>query len=86
MASIFVNDWYHLLENLPFEVQWLKKFPRPPENKRCRLVSNVQLYHSGLHAPDTLELDLSEGEIAYDVVDSNPHSLTVAYFEDDIID
>ncbi|KAF9782887.1 hypothetical protein BJ322DRAFT_1110770 [Thelephora terrestris] len=83
MASIFVDDWYHLLETLPFEVQWLKQFPRPPENKRHRLVSNVQLYHSGLHTP---ELDPSEDEITCDVVESNPHSPTVASFEDDIFD
>ena len=80
MASIFVDDWYHLLEKLPFEVPWLRRFPRPPETKRHRLVSNVQLYHSGSHTP---ELDLFEGEITCGIVDSDLHSLEVIYIKDD---
>ena len=57
MVTTFVNDWYHLLEKLPSKVEWLEKYPRPPEIKRRRLVSNVKLYHPDSYDPQTDPLD-----------------------------
>ena len=52
MVKIFIDDWYHLLKQLPLKPKWLKKYPCPPEPKRRRLVSNVKLYHPDSYAPE----------------------------------
>jgi hypothetical protein len=72
MINVFADDWYHLLNNLPFGVPWLENFLPPPETKRRRLVSCVQLYRSNPNAPQP---DLPECEIVADNVSSAlPHA------------
>lgn len=73
MVSIFVNDWYPLLEQTSGNLSWLKEYPRPQHTKRHRLISNVQLYHSGSFAQyNSSETD----EVATDDLDSAPHNAT----------
>lgn len=56
MARIFIDDWYHLLKSVPFDVPWLADHECPPEcpseNKWNRLASNVQRYHPALYVPE----------------------------------
>ena len=58
MVKTFADDWYHLLEQQSPKLSWLEGYPRPPDIKRCCLVSNVQLYHPGVHTdlPNTDEI------------------------------
>ena len=51
MIKTFADDWYPLLEQLSPNLSWLKQYPRPPDIKRRRLVSNVQIYHPAAYAP-----------------------------------
>ena len=60
LAATFINDWYHILAQLPSNIEWLKKYPRPTEIKRHRLISNIQLYHSDQYNPQTDSLDTGE--------------------------
>jgi hypothetical protein len=53
MVAVFVNDWYECLETKSLGSSWLKHYPSPPMIKRCRLVSNVRLYHPTFARPDT---------------------------------
>ena len=39
-------DWYNILQEQSLGSSWLKTYPRPQDNGRHRLCSNVQLYHS----------------------------------------
>lgn len=78
MISTFVNDWYHPLEQLSFNLPWLKQYPRPPEPKRQRLCSNVQLYHPNSYAPHTDTAD----ELISDEIDGGPPDTTIDDFED----
>lgn len=78
MASTFVNDWYHPLERLSFNLPWLKQYPRPPEPKRQRLRPNVQLYHPESYTPDTNIPD----ELTSDEIGGGPLSMTTEDFED----
>lgn len=65
MISIFVNDWYKPLKDKSLGSPWLDKFAPPPEDKRRRLVSNVQLYHSG-----SLPSDADATEPFFDDIDT----------------
>ena len=60
MVAVFLNDWYHPLEQLKPIPPWLKSYARPPETKRRRLISNVQLYHPNSDAPHTDLFDADE--------------------------
>lgn len=51
MFIVFVDDWYHLLRQLPFKLPWLQKNNRPSKTKRRRLVSLVKLYHPNSYDP-----------------------------------
>jgi hypothetical protein len=46
LVQVFASDWYGALENQPLAASWLKNHPRPPEDLRRRLASNVKRYHS----------------------------------------
>jgi hypothetical protein len=46
LVRVFVEDWYAILENQPLAAAWLKQYPRPSEDPRHRLASNVKRYHS----------------------------------------
>ena len=46
LVNIFVGDWYECLHKKSLGLPWLEKYPAPSPNKRQRLPSNVQLYHS----------------------------------------
>jgi hypothetical protein len=46
LVDIFIGDWYWCLKQRSLGLSWLKEYPAPPPNKRLRLASNVQLYHS----------------------------------------
>ena len=51
MFKVFLNDWYHALEQRNLGSPWLKQYSCPPENKHHRLPSNIWLYHSGSYTP-----------------------------------
>lgn len=77
MAKTFVDDWYHLLEQHFPNLSWLKQYPRPPETKRRRLVSNVQRYHPGSYGS---QVDLPDDDAIpsdSDDVDSGPPDATI---------
>lgn len=80
MAKIFLNHWYPLLEQPSLKPNWLKKYPRPPENKHRRLISNVTLYHSDSHNSCANSFDAEEEEV--DNFDSYPDSMIHDDFED----
>ena len=91
MVSIFVSDWYRLLEQLPLDLpllkgsldlSWLKKYTPPPAAKRNHLVSNAHLYHSDLNVPQTDPLDA--GEVVSDMSDG-PNS-AIIYSHPEILD
>ena len=81
MAKLFLEDWYHLLARLPFKVKWLKNYPRPPEIKRRRLISNVRLYHISSYNPQTDPLEAG-GEISDDEDVDRPHNTMDDYVEE----
>ena len=78
MASRFVNNWYHLLKQLSFELPWLKQYPCSPESKHQHLHSNVQLYYPDTYTPHTNIPD----ELISNGIDSNPLSTIAEDFED----
>ena len=47
-----LGDWFNILEVHSLGSSWLRRFPRPPDNKCHRLLSNVKLYHSTPSVPD----------------------------------
>jgi len=51
LIKVFINDWYEVLEKQPLASSWLRKYPRPPEYQRHRLICNVRRYHSNSPAP-----------------------------------
>jgi len=46
LIKVFIKDWYDILTDRPHATPWLHDYSPPAENRRRRLVSNVQLYHS----------------------------------------
>ena len=64
LAATFINDWYHILAQLPSNIEWLKKYPHPTKIKWCCLILNIQLYHSNQYNPQTDSLNT--GETAFD--------------------
>ena len=71
MATLFINDWWHLLEKLPSqEAPWLEGYDCPAANKCSRLVSNVKVYH--LTPPP----DLSNDGTISDAADGCPRFTT----------
>ena len=81
LAATFIDDWYHILAQLPSNIEWLKKYPRPTEIKRRRLISNVQLYHSDQYNPQTDSLDTSETASDDEDVKGSPN-MTDNYLEE----
>ena len=59
MVKIFIDNWYHLLKQLPLKPKWLKKYPCPPKPKHFCLVSNIKLYHPNSYAPKDDPPDIS---------------------------
>ena len=55
MIHVFLDDWYPILDALSLGSTWLSNYPRPVENKRRRLVSNVPAHRSTLtsHSDDS---------------------------------
>lgn len=70
MITVFLHDWFALLESNDLGSSWTSKYPRPPPIDRHRLVSNVNLYHPNALPvePDFLVEDsmLGVGEAALD--------------------
>ena len=81
LATTFIDDWYHILAQLPSNIEWLKKYPRPTEIKRRRLISNVQLYHSDQYNPQTDSLDTGETASDDEDVKGSPN-MTDDYLEE----
>ena len=75
MVKIFIDDWFHLLEEHFPNLSWLKKYTCPPEAKRNRLISNVKLYYS--HTNNS-QADVNYEEVVSDDVDHDPND-AIAY-------
>ena len=75
MVKIFIDDWFHLLEEHFPNLSWLKKYTCPPEAKRNRLISNVKLYYS--HTNNS-QADVNYEEVVSDDVDHDPDD-AIAY-------
>lgn len=86
MADTFIDDWYHLLETLPIGVPWLKEYTRPPETKRHRLVSNVEIYHPASYTPENESSDPDPDEAALDDIDGGSCDTLVDSLEDRLND
>jgi len=81
MSKIFIDDWFHLLnEHFP-NLPWLKKHTCPPATKRNRLISNVKRYHS---YTDTSQTDVNYDEVVSDDVDDPDGA--IAYSLVDVLD
>jgi hypothetical protein len=55
MVDVFFSDWYLALKDRSLGSSWLADYTVPPENKRHRLPSNVQLYHPDAYAPNAID-------------------------------
>jgi hypothetical protein len=45
MITVFVSDWFKLLDSNDLASSWLPQYPCEPRIEYCRLASNVTLYH-----------------------------------------
>jgi len=70
MITVFIQDWFTLLESNELASSWLPNYPAPFQQvDRRRLVSNVNLYHP--NAPPA-EIDLVVVDTIPDVGDVDP--------------